>query len=58
MQYNVGKTDQLLRIIAGAAIILVGIYFQNWWSAIGIVPIATGLLRWCPAYVPFRIKTN
>ena len=58
MQCNVGKTDQLLRIIAGSAIIIVGIYFQNWWGAVGIVPIATGLLRWCPAYLPFGIKTK
>lgn len=58
MQCNVGKTDRLLRIIAGSAIAVAGIYFQNWWGAIGIVPIATGLLRWCPAYVPFGIKTK
>lgn len=37
---------------------IVGVYFQSWWGAVGIVPIATGLLRWCPAYIPFRIRTN
>lgn len=58
MKCNVGKTDRLLRIIAGSIIIIAGIYFQNWWGAIGIIPIATGLLRWCPAYMPFGIKTN
>ena len=58
MKCNVGKTDRLLRIIAGSAIVIAGIYFQNWWGAVGIVPIATGLLRWCPAYLPFGIKTQ
>lgn len=58
MKCNVGKTDRLLRIVAGSAIMVIGIYFQNWWGAVGIVPIATGLLRWCPAYLPFGIKTN
>ena len=58
MKCNVGKTDRLLRVIAGSAIVIAGIYFQNWWGAVGIVPIATGLLRWCPAYVPFGIKTR
>ncbi len=38
--------------------VIAGIYFQNWWGAVGIVPITTGLLRWCPAYVPFGIKTR
>lgn len=58
MKCNVGKTDRLLRIIAGLAIVLGGIYFQSWWGAIGIIPIITGLLRWCPAYVPFGIQTK
>ncbi len=58
MKCNVGKMDRLLRIIAGSAMVIAGIYFQNWWGALGMVPIATGLLRWCPAYVPFGIKTR
>lgn len=58
MKCNVGKTDRLFRIIAGSAIVIAGIYFQNWWGAVGIIPIATGLLRWCPAYLPFGIKTK
>ncbi len=58
MKCNVGKMDRLLRIIAGSAMVIAGIYFQNWWGAVGIVPITTGLLRWCPAYVPFGIKTR
>jgi sulfite exporter TauE/SafE len=57
MKCNVGKTDRAVRIVAGVVMIAVGLYFQNWWGAIGIVPIATGLLRWCPAYLPFGIKT-
>ena len=58
MKCNVGKTDRLLRIIVGSVMVIAGIYFQNWWGAVGIVPIATGLLRWCPAYLPFGIKTK
>ncbi|MBE2191111.1 MAG: DUF2892 domain-containing protein [Alphaproteobacteria bacterium] len=58
MKCNVGKTDRLLRIIVGSVMVIAGIYFQNWWGAVGIVPIATGLLRWCPAYLPFGIKTQ
>lgn len=57
MKCNVGKTDRTLRIVAGVVIIAAGLYFQSWWGAVGIVPIATGFLRWCPAYLPFGIKT-
>ncbi|MDE1974511.1 MAG: DUF2892 domain-containing protein [Hyphomicrobiales bacterium] len=58
MHCNVGKTDRALRIAAGIVIILAGLYFKNWWGAIGIVPIVTGILRWCPAYLPFKIVTK
>ncbi|MBK7331982.1 MAG: DUF2892 domain-containing protein [Betaproteobacteria bacterium] len=60
MEVNVGGVDRTIRIILGIVILsLVFILEGNarWWGLIGIVPIATGLLRWCPAYLPFGIKT-
>lgn len=58
MKCNVGKTDRMLRIIAGLAIIGWGLATQNIWGAIGIVPLLTGIIRWCPAYVPLKISTD
>ncbi|MFO0907153.1 MAG: DUF2892 domain-containing protein [Isosphaeraceae bacterium] len=58
MTCNVGTTDRILRIVAGLAIIGAGVAFQSWWGLIGLVPLATGLLRWCPAYVPVGINTT
>lgn len=58
MKCNVGKMDQIVRIAAGVLIIGAGFYFQNWWGVTGIIPLLTGLFRWCPAYVPFGIKTR
>ena len=58
MQCNVGKTDRMIRIIAGLVIIVIGLVYQSWWGAIGIVPVLTGTLRWCPAYLPFKISTD
>jgi len=55
---NVGKTDRILRIMAGIAIIGAGLAFHSWWGAIGVVPLATGFLRWCPAYIPVGINTG
>ncbi len=60
MEVNVGGVDRTIRIILGIVILsLVFVLEGNarWWGLIGIVPIATGLLRWCPAYLPFGIKT-
>lgn len=58
MKCNVGKTDRTIRIVAGVAILGAGLALQQWWGLIGIVPLATGLLRWCPAYVPLKISTS
>ncbi|MBT4138091.1 MAG: DUF2892 domain-containing protein [Candidatus Latescibacteria bacterium] len=52
MQINVGRKDRVARIVIG-----VGVYFQSWLGAIGIVPLFTAVVRWCPAYVPFGTST-
>ena len=58
MQCNVGKTDRAIRLIAGVAIIGAGIYYQSWWGAVGVVPLMTGYLRWCPPYQLIGFHTN
>lgn len=57
MKPNVGGMDRALRIVAGIAVIGAGVYLKSWWGAIGAVLLLTGLLRWCPAYCPFKIST-
>ncbi len=58
MKCNVGKADRIARIVAGAAIIGAGAFFKSWWGAVGVVPVLTGLIRWCPAYIPLGIDTS
>lgn len=57
MNQNVGGADRILRIILGLGLIGWGVATQNWWGAIGIVPLATALIGWCPVYLPFGIST-
>lgn len=57
MQANVGRKDRIVRIVVGVGIIGAGVYFQSWLGAIGIVPLLTAIVRWCPAYVPFGAST-
>jgi hypothetical protein len=54
---NVGKADRVLRIVAGLAIIGAGLASQQWWGAIGLVLLLTGIIRWCPVYVPLKLST-
>ena len=58
MKCNVGYTDRLLRIIIGLAILVLGYIYSNWWGLIGLIPLLTGLFRWCPAYLPCKISTD
>lgn len=54
---NVGGADRIVRVIAGVAIIGAGFYFHSWWGVVGLVPLATATIRWCPAYLPFGFST-
>ncbi len=57
MTKNVGTVDRVVRIVAGLALIGWGVSTQNWWGAIGIVPLFTAAIGWCPAYLPFGISS-
>ena len=58
MKANVGTLDRSLRIAAG--LILLGLSLSGvigLWGLIGIVPLATGLFRFCPLYPLLGIRT-
>ncbi|OGA80781.1 MAG: hypothetical protein A2711_06315 [Burkholderiales bacterium RIFCSPHIGHO2_01_FULL_63_240] len=55
---NVGSIDRILRIAVGAILIVLAVTGQiGLWGWIGVVPLLTGTLRWCPAYLPFGLST-
>jgi hypothetical protein len=57
MKKNIGSTDRIIRVIGGLIVIFIGIYFKSWWGVIGVLPIITAIIGWCPAYVPFGINS-
>lgn len=57
MKKNVGSIDRIARITAGILIVGAGLVFQSWWGLIGVVPLATAFVRWCPAYTLFGLST-
>lgn len=51
MTPNVGTIDRSIRIVAGIALIVLAALGKiGLWGYIGIVPLATGIFRFCPAY--------
>ena len=58
MTKNVGSIDKIIRIVAGLVLISLDILvIATPWTWIGIVPLATGLMGWCPAYTLIGANT-
>jgi hypothetical protein len=58
MRANVGNADRIIRIVIGIALIAGAVSGQiGIWGWIGIVPLATGIFRFCPAYRLFGTDT-
>jgi hypothetical protein len=58
MKKNVGNIDKVFRIILGVVIIILGFIFKSWWGVVGIVPLLTGFLNYCPTYSLIGVSTK
>jgi hypothetical protein len=60
MKLNVGGIDRVLRIVAGVALLALVFVLDGgarWLGLLGLVPLATGLAGFCPAYALFGLST-
>lgn len=58
MQTNVGGIDKVIRVTAGALlVVLAALGAIGVWGWIGVVPLLTGLFNFCPLYTLLGIKT-
>lgn len=57
MKKNMGTADRAIRAIIGVLAIAAGFYYQTWWGALGIIPLLTAFISWCPLYMPFGLST-
>lgn len=58
MQSNVGGVDRILRIVVGLVLIaLAATGVVGWWGWIGVVPLLTGIFRFCPVYPILGLTT-
>jgi len=48
MKCNVGGTERFIRLVVGAIMLFLGLYLRSWWGIIGLVPLITGAIRYCP----------
>lgn len=58
MKANVGGIDRILRIAIGLALIAATLSGAiGAWGWIGVLALVTGVVGFCPAYLPFGVRT-
>jgi hypothetical protein len=60
MQANVGNLDRVLRILVGLGLLSLLFLLEGssrYWGLVGLVPLATGLFRFCPAYTLLGVNS-
>ena len=58
MKVNEGSLDRTIRIVVGLALVsLVFVGPRTPWGWIGLLPLLTGIVGVCPAYMPFHLST-
>jgi hypothetical protein len=58
MKRNIGGIERIVRVVVGFIIISLAFWgLKTPWAYLGIIPIATGLIGWCPPYALLGIST-
>jgi hypothetical protein len=58
MKCNVGGLDRVFRVVVGLGLLsLVFVGPKTAWGWLGVLPLLTGIFRFCPAYLPFGFST-
>ena len=58
LKANMGGIDKGVRVVAGIAALGLGYYYGSPLGLIGLVPLTTITINWCPLYAPFGISTR
>lgn len=58
MKGNMGSLDRIIRIVVGLGIMSLAVIGpQTPWAWLGVLPLLTGIIGWCPPYALFGINT-
>lgn len=58
MKSNVGSVDRIVRAVAGIALIGWALTGGPLWAWIGVVPLFTAAVSWCPLYMALGLSTR
>jgi hypothetical protein len=54
---NEGTVDRTLRVVLGVALLAYALVAHAWLGWLGVIPLVTGLVGFCPLYRLVGIKT-
>ena len=57
---NVGGVDRMFRVFFGATFVALAMFSTHElavWGWLGLIPLLTGIVRWCPVYLPFGLSS-
>jgi len=61
MKQNIGKSERIIRVVAGLAVLSLLFFVDGnlrYLGFIGLIPLVTGILGFCPLYSIFKFSTN
>ncbi|MCC5906161.1 MAG: DUF2892 domain-containing protein [Balneolaceae bacterium] len=50
LKKNVGNIDSIIRVVLGTLIVAIGLYYNSYWGFIGLIPVISGAISFCPVY--------
>jgi hypothetical protein len=57
MKKNIGLADRVVRAVLGLGIIILGVIYGSRWGLIGLLPLLTATVGFCPLYTLLKINT-
>lgn len=57
IQCNVGRIERVVRVVLGLAVLAAGLYFNSWWGVLGLLPLLTAVIGWCPVSAMLGLST-
>ena len=58
MKKNIHNFERIARILIGFVLLSMAFWGpKNMWFLLGVIPLATGLIGWCPPYALIGINT-
>lgn len=59
MKTNVGTPDRIVRLVIGLSLLSLTLFGpQTWWGWLGVIPLATAAIGFCPLYTLFGLSTR